>query len=135
MRRLLIILAMLGFCAAPSEAKDVPTSALAASGAIADPPPQVRKLLDLMGDPQVRTWLDQRRGKDGDRVGDASPDTAQMHGDNEYLSLVMRHIGAIREHLAALFAAVPNMAGDFSRARIPSRASSRSKSCCAWCAC
>ena len=115
MRRLLIILAMLGLCAAPSQAKDVPASA-PASGAIADPPPQVRKLLDLMGDPQVRTWLDQRRSNDGDKVGDASPDTSQMHGDNEYLSLIMRHMGAIREHLAALFAAVPNMAADFSRA-------------------
>ena len=40
MRRLLIILAMLGLCAAPSQAKDVPASALALLGRLPIPHPR-----------------------------------------------------------------------------------------------
>ncbi|SDR62475.1 Small-conductance mechanosensitive channel [Rhizobiales bacterium GAS113] len=119
MRRLLMILAMIGLCAAPSQAKDASASAAvpAPAATTADPPPKVRELLDLMGDPQVRAWLDQRKGNATAKADTASPDAAQSHGDSEGLGLIMRRTAQIRAHFSALIAAIPNMGDDFGLAR------------------
>jgi small-conductance mechanosensitive channel len=117
MRRLIIILAMIGVWAAPSQAKEVPAPAppLVAG---TEPPPKVRELLlDLLGDPQVRAWLDQRKGSVANNADTAPPDSSQLHGDNEGLRFLMRRSAQVRAHFAALVAAIPNIADDFGLAR------------------
>lgn len=42
----------------------------------ADAPPKVRELLDLIGDPQVRAWLDQQKGHGDVKARAASRDAA-----------------------------------------------------------
>ncbi len=102
----------------PSWAKDSspPPSSVAPAAPTADPPPKVRDLLDLMGDPQVRAWLDQRKGGPSPRSEPASPDAAPSHGESVGLNEVMARLAQIQVHLKALVAALPNVADDFSLA-------------------
>ena len=124
MRCLLIITAIFGLIASisagvstpPALAKDAaPAPAPAAS--TAEPPPKVRELLDLMADPQVRTWLDQRKGNAATKADAPPPDAAQPHGEGEGLGLLMRRTAQVRAHFAALVAAVPNVVDDLDVAR------------------
>jgi small-conductance mechanosensitive channel len=84
----------------------------AAAGA--ELPPKVRELLDLMSDPQVRVWLDQRKGGNMAPTEPASPEASASHGDPVGLSEVMERLGHIQAHFRALIAALPNVPGDFA---------------------
>ncbi|MFI4998067.1 MAG: hypothetical protein ACHQAQ_20065, partial [Hyphomicrobiales bacterium] len=100
------------FGAAPSLAKDAspPPAPAAASG---EPPPRVRELLELLGDPQVRAWLDQRKGAGGVRSDASSSEVPAAHGESVGLNEVLARLGQVQAHFAALFAAMPNVADDF----------------------
>jgi len=117
MRRLFIILAMIGAWAAPSQAKEAAAPASPAAAGTSEPPPKVRELLDLMGDPQVRAWLDQRKGSVADKADAASPDSSRLRGDNEGLGFLVRRSAQVRAHFAALVAAIPYIADDLDRAK------------------
>ena len=79
--------------------------------ATADPPPKVRELLDLMGDPQVRAWLDQRKAPTVSKAQDASGDAAVE------LDAMAGRLERIRAHVVSLIAALPNVGEDFSIAK------------------
>ena len=106
---LLLSLALSAPAGAKDNASPGPAPAAAPS---AEPPPKVRELLDLMADPQVRTWLEQRRGAPSSRSETASPE-APAHGDPVGLNEIMTRLGQIQTHVKALLAALPDVADDF----------------------
>ena len=67
-----------------------------------------------MGDPQVRAWLDQRKGNISTKAETASPETLPSHGDSVGLNEVLMRLGQVQRHLATLLAAIPKVAEDFS---------------------
>ena len=82
----------------------------------ADPPPKVRELLDLVGDPQVRAWLDQQKGPGGVKAGAVSRDAAPPPGGAAELDALVGRLGEMHAHVAVLIAAVPHMSEDFRAA-------------------
>jgi moderate conductance mechanosensitive channel len=109
MRRFLIISTALAAlclsCSAPFAAKNAsPPPAPAA-----EPPPKVRELLELIGDPQVRAWLDQQKSalpaKAEGEAGSSSP----SHADSVGLGEVLARFGQVRTHFNGLKDAIPNV--------------------------
>jgi moderate conductance mechanosensitive channel len=84
--------------------------------AAVDPPPKVRELLDLMGDPQVRAWLDQRKSPSTAKSQTElhEPDQASIHAVE--LDAVVGRLGQIRSHMASLIATLPHISEDFRNA-------------------
>src|SRR5262249_56946958 len=68
-------------------------------------PPQVRQLIELLNDPAVRGWLEQRRA-----AAAAAPAAAEEdESASEYLA---RRADLVRGHLARLVAAAPRFPGE-----------------------
>ncbi len=84
--------------------------------AAADPPPKVRELLDLMGDPQVRAWLDQRKLSSGGRAQAAARDAGPPSTHTVELDALVGRLGRIRSHVASLVAALPHIGENFRNA-------------------
>jgi small-conductance mechanosensitive channel len=82
--------------------------------------PQVAEFMALLADPKVRDWLE-KQGAVGASHNKPAPEAESV---SEYVD---SRIGATREHLAALAAAVPDLPNQFERgvgllqAEIPSR--------------
>jgi small-conductance mechanosensitive channel len=111
-----ILAALIAICLvwpAPSLAKDAPAPSAAPA---AELPPKVRELLDLMGDPQVRAWLDQRKGNTSTKAETASPEIPPSHGDSVELNEVLTRLAQVQRHLATLLAGIPKVAEDISMA-------------------
>ncbi len=90
------------------------TPALAQSpapGAGAEPPPRVQELLELLGDPGVRDWLEAQRARSHAPAPAAASEEAQIEG---YFATP---VAAIRQHFASLAAAFPMLPADFAQAR------------------
>lgn len=85
----------------------VAAPAKAATGA--EPPAQVRALLNLLADPAVQKWLE----KEGVQPAAAPPKPKNGVSVSDYLDTRM---GAMRAHIVALVAAVPNLPNEFRRA-------------------
>jgi small-conductance mechanosensitive channel len=95
-----------------SAPRESPSPAAGAAGA--ELPPKVRELLDLMNDPQVRGWLDQRKGGASPHSDPASAEApAALHGDPIGLGQLIGHLAQMQAHFKKLIAAVPNVPGDF----------------------
>jgi small-conductance mechanosensitive channel len=114
---LFALIAFLLLAGEPSFAKDSPpareSAPPAAAAAGSELPPKVRELLDLMNDPQVRGWLDQRRSAASPRSDPASPEaSAAAHGDPIGLGQVMGHLVEIQAHFKKLIAALPDVPDD-----------------------
>lgn len=92
-----LMLALPGM-AAPSEAATPPA-------AEASEPAKVRELLDLLGDSQVQDWLKAQQA--ARPVKQAAP---------EAQDLLSNRLGAIRQHIAALIAIVPQLPVELARA-------------------
>jgi small-conductance mechanosensitive channel len=115
MRRLFIILAVIGAWAAASQAKEAPAPVSPLAAGTTEPPSKLRELLlDLMNDPQVRAWLDQRKGGNMATVELASPQASASPGDPIGLSEVMGHLVRMQAHFRALFASLTNVPGDLA---------------------
>jgi small-conductance mechanosensitive channel len=84
--------------------------AAAAQSAAAEPPPQVRELLQLLDGPVVRQWLEQQRTRDGMPV-----QLSTREGETTTLALLAGRVVAIREHLASLVAALPTLPDELRR--------------------
>src|SRR5258708_39463736 len=69
------------------------------------PPPKVHELLDILADPAVQTWLARQRAGAA-----ASAEPASEEGT--VASHFAGRVAAIRQHLAALAAAVPQLRGE-----------------------
>jgi small-conductance mechanosensitive channel len=107
MRRILITLAALAALFMTSTASFAAKSASPAPPPAAEPPPKVRELLELIGDPQVRAWLDQQK-----EALPAKPDADQgpsPHADMVGLSELLARFGQVRTHFNNLEAAIPNV--------------------------
>jgi moderate conductance mechanosensitive channel len=74
------------------------------------PPSQVRALLILLADPAVQKWLE-KEGAVGAIAGPAKK--AKSKSVSEYLA---SDLGAIRGHIAALVAAIPNLPTEYAQA-------------------
>jgi moderate conductance mechanosensitive channel len=68
-------------------------------------PPQVQQLLQLMQDPIVRAWMDEQQRPVTSPTMAAAPPT--MSG------MMTQRIADLREHLASLAAAMPQVPGEF----------------------
>jgi small-conductance mechanosensitive channel len=92
---------------------------LAAQTAGADPaakqqdatPPKVHELLDILADPAVQTWLARQRAGAA-----ASVEAAPASEEGSVASHFAGRVAAIREHMAALAAAAPQLPAEFERA-------------------
>ena len=82
-----------------------------APGAGPEPPPRVRELLDLLGDPGVRDWLEAQRTARQAPAPAAPSEEARIEG---YFATP---VAAIRQHFASLAAAFPMLPADFEQAR------------------
>ena len=82
-----------------------------APSAGAEPPPRVRELLDLLGDPGVRDWLEAQRTARHAPAPAAPSEEARIEG---YFATP---VAAIRQHFASLAAAFPMLPADFEQAR------------------
>ena len=115
MRRLFIIWAAFlafGF-AAPAFAQATAPSTANPTPTVADPPPKVRELLDLIGDPQVRAWLDQRKNLAVAKSQAELHDRDQASDHTVELDAVVGQLGRIRSHIASLIATLPHISEDF----------------------
>ena len=118
MRRLLTMwAALLAFglgLPACSQAKETPP--IVSAPAAVDPPPKVRELLDLIGDPQVRAWLDQQKASAAAKPQAKSRDDVSPAPAEGELDEMVGRLGRIRAHVASLVADLPNIGEDFSTA-------------------
>jgi small-conductance mechanosensitive channel len=73
-------------------------------------PPQIQQLLTLLADPKVEAWL--KRQNEAKTAAASGQDTAAASISHEIDS----RIGAVRDHMVALAAAVPDMPNQFGRA-------------------
>ena len=69
------------------------------------PPAQVQQLLRLLQDPAVRTWIEQQEKSPVPSSGQAKPPTTTTE-------VISRRITQLREHFAAVAAAVPALPGE-----------------------
>ncbi|MFI5015244.1 MAG: mechanosensitive ion channel family protein [Hyphomicrobiales bacterium] len=116
MRFLTIPTALIALCLAwplPAQAKDAPPPAAAPA---AELPAKVRELLDLMGDPQVRSWLDQRKGSISAKAEAAPPDASTTHVDSIGVNEILARLAQVQAHFAALIAAIPKVGEDLGLA-------------------
>jgi moderate conductance mechanosensitive channel len=102
MRAALVIVVALMF-GAPSWAQPA---------APADAPPQVQELVKLLGDPAVRTWLEQQHGAAAPPAAPREPEATSGLGH-----LFGGRVAAIRDHFGQLVIAFPELPGEFARAR------------------
>lgn len=95
----LVLLVLLAVAPLPSRAQ-----------APAPEPPQVRELLDLLADPSVRAWLDQRR------AAPAAPTPAPA-ADGPMMSSAMAEgwVSQVRGQLSAVVASLPTVPGEVAR--------------------
>ncbi|MEA2782108.1 MAG: moderate conductance mechanosensitive channel [Rhodospirillaceae bacterium] len=75
-------------------------------------PANIRQFLDLLADPAVQRWLEQQRNTTKSAAPAPAPDRAMT--PSGYLAY---RVGAIRQHLGALLATVPQMPAEFAQAR------------------
>jgi moderate conductance mechanosensitive channel len=87
-------------------AKAAGTSA-AATGDEAATSPKIREFLTLLADPKVQEWLE-KQGEAKAAAGSAAGET-----DNSVSHELDSHLGAIREHMIALGAALPDLPNQF----------------------
>jgi moderate conductance mechanosensitive channel len=73
---------------------------------------QIAELLALLADPKVREWLEKQRAAEAAHNNKPAPD-AETNSVSHYFDA---RIGASREHIAALAAAVPDLPNQFERA-------------------
>ena len=99
----------LALLAAASAAPALAQSPAPSAGA--EPPPRVRELLDLLGDPGVRDWLEAQRTARHAPAPAAPSEEARIEG---YFATP---VAAIRQHFASLAAAFPMLPADFEQAR------------------
>jgi len=78
----------------------------------AEPPPQVRELLELLADPAVRAWIEEQQAAQT-AVAPAPPGPA-MSPSGHFAD----RLAAIRQHLHGLAAALPTIPAEFKRAGI-----------------
>jgi small-conductance mechanosensitive channel len=83
-------------------------AARSASGAAQTTPPQIRQLLILLADPQVRSWL----AREGKAAREPTPST-NAKSVSDYLD---SRVTAIHEHIIALGAALPGLPAEFAQA-------------------
>src|SRR5262249_41268709 len=77
-----------------------------------DEPPQVKALLQLLDDPAVQHWLDNRKSAEAKPVAPAAETgSADVTVSSYFESL----LAAIQAHLAGLAAALPILPGEFER--------------------
>ncbi len=117
MRHLLTVwaaLLALGF-GSPAFAQAKDTTPAISTPAV-DPPPKVRELLDLMGDPQVRAWLDERKSPPAPKTQAELHDHGQASIHTVELDAVVGRLGQIRSHIASLIATLPHIREDFRNA-------------------
>jgi small-conductance mechanosensitive channel len=74
--------------------------------------PQIAELLALLADPKVRDWLEKQRAAEAAHNDKPAPDT-ETNSVSHYFDT---RVGATREHIAALAAAVPDLPNQFERA-------------------
>jgi small-conductance mechanosensitive channel len=100
--RIGLLLLMVGFA--------TPLQAGAPVASPADQPAKIQELLDLLANPQVQDWIKAQQATEA-----AAPtEPAATLGNTK--GLLSSHLGAIREHVAALVAIVPQMPAEFARA-------------------
>ena len=73
------------------------------------PPPQIRELMTLLADPKVRDWLEKQH------LAEASHGPEPDATTNSVSRYFDTRVGAIREHIAALAAAFPELPDQFKR--------------------
>jgi hypothetical protein len=119
-----VILAIAPLCGAFA-AKVAP-----AAGEGAATSPKVHELVVLLADPTVQEWLKQEEAKKS--AAEPAPESAE----NSVSYLMDARLGAIREHIVALSAAVPDLPNQFERAVSLLQAESQFEgpSCC-WSLC
>ena len=102
------LLLLLG-AAAPLHAASPPAPNSAGAAPGTERPVRIQELLDLLADPEVQGWLkEQRAAKTAQPAG---PPAAARSAD-----LLSARLDAIRAHLAALVAIVPQLPAQFDRA-------------------
>ena len=74
-----------------------------------DAPPQVQELLRLLDDPVIRDWVAAQKAP-----AETAAPTATAMSPSSYMD---KRLGDIRLHFANLIAAVPQLPGEFARAR------------------
>jgi moderate conductance mechanosensitive channel len=74
--------------------------------------PQIAELLALLADPKVREWLEGQSAAAASHNNKPAPD-AETNSVSHYFDA---RVGATREHIAALAAAVPDLPNQFERA-------------------
>jgi small-conductance mechanosensitive channel len=74
-------------------------------------PPKVHELLDILADPAVQTWLARQRAGAA-----ASAEPAPATEEGTVAGHFAGRVAAIREHMAALAAAAPQLPDEFKRA-------------------
>ncbi|MGF1629274.1 MAG: mechanosensitive ion channel domain-containing protein [Kiloniellaceae bacterium] len=92
-----------------------PNSAQEASAPVdAGTQTKIDQLLELLGDPQVRSWLDRQREAVAPVPTATGPVAAAMASPGSYLS---GRLGAIRQHVRNLVAALPTLPQEVERTR------------------
>jgi small-conductance mechanosensitive channel len=85
--------------------------------------PQIAELMALLADPKVREWLEKQSAAEASYNNKRTPDV-ETNSVSHYFDT---RVGATREHIAALAAAVPDLPNQFARgvgllqAEIPTR--------------
>jgi moderate conductance mechanosensitive channel len=87
-----------------------------APGAGAEPPPRVRELIDLLGDPGVRDWLEAQRTR-SHAPAPAAPSHGAPSEEARIEGYFATPVAAIRQHFASLAAAFPMLPADFAQAQ------------------
>lgn len=109
------LLVVLPFCASSLGAEPAQAHEPAPAREAAKSPPKIQEFLDLLGDPQVRAWLEQhaKTGSPGTNQPRPAPE-ADSAGFTVFLSDKLK---SIREYVVALAAALPKMGGEFEHAK------------------
>jgi small-conductance mechanosensitive channel len=103
-RIILIILALLAMPLADAAAERAASPA--------EPPASVRQLLELLADPEVRTWLEQRPPQAAPEPAEPADATSSFSP----ASLIAETMQRLRAQAAALSAALPRLPGELARA-------------------
>jgi small-conductance mechanosensitive channel len=84
------------------------SSSQSSAAASQNPPAQVRALLNLLADPSVQKWLEKQD------LPEAAAPPAHAKSADSVSSYFAAHVSAVREHLAALAAALPDLPNQFA---------------------